>query len=239
MFEDSTFESNGKIHTRSRRWALAALILNSTILALVVLLPLIYPQALQRAEISTILLAPQTPVQISEAPKAVTLKSKAPDSDYMQRQLQAPSTIPDKIKYVEKGERDSFPCPDCVVGSTDLPGANGTGIPVFFPHMPPHVVTPKTVRVSKMVFEGMIIQKTPPIYPALARQMRVQGTVELAAIISKTGTIESLRVVSGPPMLRQASLDAVKTWRYRPYMLNDEAVEVETSVNVVFKLDNQ
>jgi protein TonB len=88
-----------------------------------------------------------------------------------------------------------------------------------------------------MVSEGMVIRKVVPVYPAIGRQVRVQGTVVLEAVISKTGTIESLHVVSGPAMLQQSALDAVKQWRYRPYMLNGEAVTVETTVNVIFKLD--
>jgi protein TonB len=67
--------------------------------------------------------------------------------------------------------------------------------------------------------------------------MGVQGTVVLAATISKAGTIENLRVVSGPAVLQEAALAAVKTWRYRPYMLDGQPVEVETSVNVVFRID--
>jgi protein TonB len=66
--------------------------------------------------------------------------------------------------------------------------------------------------------------------------MRVEGTVELAATISKTGTIANLRVVSGPPALQQAAFDAVSNWRYRPYLLNGQPVDVETTVNVVFSL---
>ncbi len=75
-----------------------------------------------------------------------------------------------------------------------------------------------------------------PPYPAIAKAAGVQGTVILQATISKSGTIENLRVVSGPAMLQQAALDAVKTWRYRPYLLNGQPVEVETTVNVVFSL---
>ena len=66
--------------------------------------------------------------------------------------------------------------------------------------------------------------------------MRLEGTVVLAATISKAGTIENLRVVSGPAMLQQAALDAVKTWQYRPYLLNGQPVEVETTINVIFTL---
>jgi protein TonB len=80
----------------------------------------------------------------------------------------------------------------------------------------------------------MLIQKTTPIYPPIAKAARVQGTVVLQAQISKQGTIENLHVISGPAMLQQAALDAVKTWRYKPYLLNGEPVEVETTVNVIF-----
>jgi protein TonB len=82
----------------------------------------------------------------------------------------------------------------------------------------------------------MLLQKVQPVYPPIAKAARVQGTVVLQAKISKTGSIEDLHVVSGPAMLQQAALDAVKSWRYRPYLLNNEPVEVETTVNVIFTL---
>jgi protein TonB len=82
----------------------------------------------------------------------------------------------------------------------------------------------------------MLLNKTTPIYPPIAKAARVSGTVILQATISKTGTIENLRVISGPAMLQQSAMDAVRSWRYRPYMLNGDPVEVETSVNVVFTL---
>jgi protein TonB len=82
----------------------------------------------------------------------------------------------------------------------------------------------------------MLLQKTTPVYPPIAKAARQQGTVVLQATISKTGSIENLRVISGPAMLQQAALDAVKTWRYRPYLLDGEPTEVETTVNVVFSL---
>ena len=75
-----------------------------------------------------------------------------------------------------------------------------------------------------------------PIYPRLAQQARAQGVVVLAAVISKEGTVERLRVISGHPLLNQAALDAVKQWRYRPTMLNGDPVEVETTITVTFTL---
>jgi len=83
---------------------------------------------------------------------------------------------------------------------------------------------------------GMITKKVAPEYPAVAKAARVQGTIVLQATISKTGTIQNLRVISGPPLLQQAALDAVQQWQYRPYLLMGQPVEVETTVNVIFTL---
>jgi protein TonB len=92
------------------------------------------------------------------------------------------------------------------------------------------------VRVTSGVEGALLVRKTMPIYPSLARAIRLEGTVVLAATISKTGTIENLRVISGPAILQQAALDAVKSWLYRPYLLDGQPVEVETTVNVIFTL---
>jgi protein TonB len=92
------------------------------------------------------------------------------------------------------------------------------------------------VRVSSLVEAGLLIRKVLPTYPAIGVAAHVEGTVVLEATISKTGTIENLRVASGPPILRQAAIDAVQNWRYRPYLLDGEPVEVETTINVIFTL---
>jgi protein TonB len=94
-----------------------------------------------------------------------------------------------------------------------------------------------TQHVSSGVMQGMLIYKVIPTYPMVAQASRTSGTVILQATISRTGTIENLRVVSGPALLQQAAREAVKQWRYKPYMLNGQAVEVETTVNVQFTLD--
>lgn len=92
-----------------------------------------------------------------------------------------------------------------------------------------------TVRLSHMS-EGDLVRKVQPNYPALARSARIQGVVLLQAVIGKQGNIENLHVMSGHPMLVQAALDAVRQWRYRPYILNGEPVEVETQITVNFSL---
>jgi len=84
--------------------------------------------------------------------------------------------------------------------------------------------------------EGNLIQRVQPLYPPLARQARIQGQVILRAVIRRDGMIENLQVLSGHPMLVQAAIDAVKQWRYRPYSLNGEPVEVETQVTLNFVL---
>ena len=81
-----------------------------------------------------------------------------------------------------------------------------------------------------------LVNQARPVYPPLARQARVQGTVRLEAVISKEGSIEELTVTSGHPLLVQAALDAVKQWRYQPTLLNGVAVEVITTIDVNFTL---
>lgn len=97
---------------------------------------------------------------------------------------------------------------------------------------------PQQVQVGQTVSQGLLVYKVQPSYPPLARQARVQGTVVLRAVIGKDGTIQDLSVVSGHPMLTKAALDAVKQWRYKPYLLNGEPVLVQTTINVNFELNS-
>lgn len=92
-------------------------------------------------------------------------------------------------------------------------------------------------HISQGVMEGMLIYKALPTYPTPARAMRIAGRVQLQATISRNGTIENLRVVDGPALLQAAAVEAVKQWRYRPYLLNGEPVEVETTINVDFTMN--
>ncbi len=119
-------------------------------------------------------------------------------------------------------------------GSFDgLLNSFGDRAPAVMPKQPSAAAAP--LRISHMS-EGDLIRKVLPIYPPLARNARIQGSVVLQATISKNGAIKNLRVVSGHPMLVQAAIDAVRQWRYRPYLLNHEPVEVETQVTVNFSL---
>jgi protein TonB len=100
----------------------------------------------------------------------------------------------------------------------------------------PKIATPQRVRVSSGVVTGLKIHDVRPNYPPLARQARIQGKVVLQAQISKEGTIENLQLISGHPMLAPAAIEAVKQWRFKPYLLNGEPVEVDTQVEVNFTL---
>ncbi len=95
------------------------------------------------------------------------------------------------------------------------------------------------VRISQGVSEGLIVSKVPPIYPDTARTARIQGTVVLKARINQAGEVESLSLISGHPLLAPAAMDAVKQWKYRPYLLNGKPVGVETQIQVNFTLSGQ
>jgi len=96
-----------------------------------------------------------------------------------------------------------------------------------------------SVSVPQGVSQGLLIHKVQPVYPPLARQARIRGTVEFKAVIGKDGRVEHLEVVSGHPMLVTAAMDAVKQWQYKPYFVNGEPVEVATTINVNFVLANE
>lgn len=155
-------------------------------------------------------------------------------------QIVAPPTIPDTIARLD--ERAIQSAPDLPPGGVEGGSRDGArGVDKSIGDSPAaappqvHTAPARPVIVSHWA-EGNLIFRVQPAYPTLAKQARIQGTVELRAIISRTGTIENLTVLSGHPMLVKAALDAVRQWRYRPYLLNGDPVEVETSVTVNFVL---
>ena len=98
------------------------------------------------------------------------------------------------------------------------------------------MAAPQRIRVSGGVTAGNLLRRVEPVYPPLAKTARIQGQVVLHAVISKSGSIENLQVMSGHPMLVQSALDAVRQWKYKPYILNGEPVEVDTTVTVNYNL---
>jgi len=237
MFEDSTFESTGKIKTRSRRWMVATLAFNGTILVSLILMPLVYPDALPHHMLPTLLVAPEAPkTEVRTEPVRVQPSRPHNFTEFDKGRLIAPGIIP-RTPLAPSVAELPFP-PGDLGGDGERGVINGTGPGIFngdhvaFVHPP----VPASVHLPSRLVEGNLIYKSVPQYPVIAKASHTEGTVVLQAMISKAGTIEGLHVISGSPMLQQAAIDAVKTWRYRPYMLNGQAVEVETTVNVIFKL---
>jgi TonB family protein len=99
-------------------------------------------------------------------------------------------------------------------------------------------INSRKVTISAGVAAGLLLEKTAPIYPPIAKEAGVSGMVILHVTVSETGAVEDLRVVSGPAMLQQAAMDAVKSWKYQPYLIDGKPVEIETTVNVFFARGN-
>jgi len=121
-----------------------------------------------------------------------------------------------------------------------LGGILGAGISAAPPPPPvkeaPKPVTPQRIRVGGNVQQANLIRKVQPVYPPLAKQARIQGTVRFTAIIGKDGTIQNLQLVTGHPLLVEAARQAVSQWQYKPTLLNGEPVEVVTQIDVNFTL---
>jgi periplasmic protein TonB len=233
MFEDALMESGGKISTRRGWFSGVAAICNCSIMCFLVLLPLLHPASLPKQTLSMMLAAPAPPATLP--PPVPNVVNTATHAAALVNPFSPPRIIPDHI-----ASADHEP-PPAVNSGVSLPGETGAlnGLPDSIGTVtPPHVhVTPaRNPVISSGVMEGRKLSGPEPRYPTIAVAARIQGTVFLAATISRTGMIENLRIVSGPPMLAPAAEEAVRTWRYRPYLLNGEPVEVETTVRVIFNL---
>jgi periplasmic protein TonB len=237
MFEDALMESSNGIETKSKYWSILALIINCAVLIVLMIWPLLHPAALPAQIMATLLVAPSPPP--APPPPAPQPRMQA-QTEILDNELQAPSRIPREIRMVKEPIGPSLT--PGVVGMEGIADGSGAAMSALFDSIGPGHVSaaraalPQKVSISSGVMAGNLQDKVTPQYPAIAKAARIQGTVVLQATISKDGTIQNLRVISGPPMLQQAALDAVRSWRYKPYLLNGEPVEVETTVNVVFNL---
>jgi periplasmic protein TonB len=205
------------------------------------LLPLLSIQGLPPLQWTAALVAPAPPP--GRAPAVRQQSRMTATSNMIGRDLMMPNRIPHEIANLNETE---VPPPLEFSGGPGVPGSTGSvgarnfvwdglgagtsSMPILSP--PPSV---QHVRVSHMM-EGNLIHRVQPVYPPLARQARIQGTVALRAIISREGRIENLQVLSGHPMLVPAAIDAVRQWRYQPYILNGQPIEVETQITVNFSL---
>ena len=246
MLEDSLFESRGRIKTRKPVTLVVSTMAHVVTIGVLVLIPLIQTQAITIPPPDSSLLAPRV-----EAPQPVEVFVAQPQVQHYTQPdpniLTAPESIPPGIAYVDEPARPSVAILP-TVGATGisnlllgaLSGGSEVAMPVAPPPPPPPppppIIKADRIRQGGNVQAANLIEQVNPIYPPLARQARIQGVVVMEAVISKEGSIESLRVVTGHPLLNQAALDAVKQWKYRPTLLNGEPVEVITTVTVTFNL---
>lgn len=240
MFADSLLDSPWE--TRSRRgWTtLASFAAQLLALGALLLLPLISTQALPALhwiDAGPVLAPPPAP-----PPASLVRTSNAPQSNFVGNVLVVPPSIPhDVLQVDDKGVPPAIGTIGIEGGTGDRWSSNsvlnsiGNEVARLVPPPPP---PPSVARrpVTSHMMEGNLVHRVQPEYPYPAKMAHIQGSVVLRAMISKEGTIENLQVVHGHPMLVKAAIDAVRQWRYRPYILNDSPVEVETEVTVNFIL---
>jgi len=243
MFEDSLIESGGRLKTKRAGTTTVAFIFEAMIVIVMILIPLIFTEALPRTQLMTFLMAPPPPPPPPPPPAAVVKAPKVIQTDIINGELRTPTKIPQKVQMIKEDE-----APPPVMSTAGVVGGVPGGVPggqmggviggmINAANVQmPKIATPQRIRVSSGVSQGLLIRKVQPAYPPLARQARIQGVVILQAQISKEGNIENLQLISGHPMLAPAAIEAVKQWKYRPYLLNGEPVEVETQVQVNFTL---
>ena len=241
MFEDSLIESGNKLKTKRLGTTILSFLLQVGLIGVLILIPLIYTDALPKGNLMTFLVAPPPPPPPPPPPAAAAGKVVKIQSEVINGQLRTPTKIPNKVQMIKEEEAP----PDLGGGVTGgvpggIPGGSAGGVMGSILSTTnaaiPKVATPQRVRVSSGVSTGLLIKKVTPNYPQLAKQARIQGSVVLQAEISKEGTIQNLQLISGHPMLAPAAIEAVKQWRYKPYLLNGEPVAVETQVVVNFSL---
>jgi periplasmic protein TonB len=253
MFEQ-TFVGGGKTN---KSWTVMISFIGQIVLIVVaVILPLIYTEVLPATSLNSLLVAPPPPPPPPPppAPPAPVKVIKVIPRQFDAGKLMAPKSVPKEIAVIKE---DELPPPASAVGGV-MGGVSGSvggmpggvlggimnSIPSAAPPPPPppppvkKVEAVQRLKVGGNVQGAMILKKTTPIYPPLAKSARVSGVVHLAAVIAKDGTIQELHAVGGPALLIQAAMDAVKTWVYRPTMLNGEPVVVETTIDVNFTLNN-
>ncbi len=227
----------------SRRAAVpAAYFLEAVLVGALVLAPLIYTEALPKVLMG--IQVPDVPLPRG-VPRAATPTAKSPPRAKIDL-AKTPILIPEHIPVIIDPVSLQHEPPGQVVdiGLGDLPPGVADGIftGMLLGSAPPRPAAPtrsarvRRVKVGGVVEAAKLIFAPKPEYPPLAIIARIQGTVRLEAIINKDGTIQDLKVLSGPPLLVKAAIEAVARWRYQPTLLNGEPVEVLTDIDVNFCL---
>ena len=240
MFEDSLVESQvSHVSSGQRLTALASITFQCAIAATLVVIPVLHPERLVLRMPPPLVLAPvppKPPLHIEPA------KPSSASSSTNTTPAVAGTVLRHLFPSLTPVTGDAPPAtftginmPDGIPAALSV-GTGDHGVRVSVAPAPA-ASKPMRVNVSTGVSAGLLMAPIRPIYPAIAKAARVQGTVVVTAVISRTGTIESLRVISGPAMLQTAALEAIRAARYRPYRLNGEPTEVETTITVNFRME--
>ena len=253
MFEQ-TFVGGGK--TKKPTTILLAFALQTGLIIVAVIIPMIWFDVLPTAQLQSFLVAPPPPPPPPPPPAAAPPVKvvKVIPRQFDAGKLMAPKVVPKEVATIKEEE---LPPPSSGVAGVvgGVPGGVAGGaaggvlggiigaVPSAAPPPPPppkkeeaKPVTPQRIKVGGNVQSARLVRQPRPVYPPLAKQARISGVVKLGAIISKDGTIQHLEVISGHPLLVPAALEAVKQWVYQPTLLNGEPVEVQTQIDVNFTL---
>jgi len=242
MFTDSMLDVSWAQRSRRSLMTLTSFGLQAVVLSLLLLIPLLKtivlpevrtvstPLSLGRREVQPLVGRPHVgSVDAPTNPHAIPFVQ--PGS--------IPRTIPVGDDSTTQAPVDPMACVNCI-GTSGVPdgvrGLFGDGDHAVTPAPPRPEPVPARVFRTSSILQGMLIHQVQPVYPQIARTARIQGEVVIAAVISKAGTMSDLHVLHGPPMLVTAAMEAVKQWRYKPYILNDQPIEVETQITVNFTL---
>jgi protein TonB len=241
MFSDLVISSPNPTRTNKPWTVVVSMLFQAFFLGIFILIPLIYTEALPKTMMSMMLVAPPPPPPPPPPAPAQVVHIK-PQVHLMDAgKLVQPRAIPKDIKILkEEAEPDMGGGMGGVIGGVaggSMGGVIGGVIGGAGGGPAPPKPTASRIRQGGSVQAALLVNKGQPVYPPLARQTRISGTVRLHAIISKQGSVESLEVLSGHPLLVRAAMDAVQQWKYKPTLLNGEPVEVDTTIDVIFSLN--
>jgi protein TonB len=238
MFSD-LLESTVVKRNTNKRWTVAlSSLVQTLILGVLLIIPVMHTEALPKAIGSIDLFAPPPapPVRARPAGPAVRPGIRQIRGGV----LQQPNRIPTSVVMVtgpeappEVGDSGPINNPFRDIAGQDIIAGSRPAVPP-----PPKQAGPTRIKQGGVVTAAALLSQTKPIYPTLARQAHIQGEVVLHAIIDKDGRVAQLEVVTGHPLLVKAALDAVRQWLYRPTLLNGEPVEVDTTITVTFLMAN-
>ena len=254
MFEQSFVDGTGKTN---KPWTIVtSFVLQCALIGVAILIPLISYDQIKLSQLTSMLTAPPPPPPPPPPPAAVAPVKvvKVIPRQFDAGRLMAPKAIPKTIAEIKEDEMPP-PSSNAVGVMGGVPGGVPGGTPGGViggiigsvptaappPPPPPKVVDNKPkeiqrIRVGGNVQQAKLIRKPMPVYPPLAKQARIQGTVRFTAIIGTDGTIRNLQLLTGHPLLVPSAQEAVKHWVYQPTLLNGEPVEVITQIDVNFTL---